>query len=129
MLIARVSARHSRFVVAFQAFYTCMRFNDSPNCLLTCFSAELSCFYFTAWLDDHYIRQLPDPDELTRELLDSSDAALSFKEGDILQVLNMDDPNWWQVRARITWSLRSASVMLCWGCFRRRRWTRTGLAV
>ena len=62
-------------------------------------------------------------------LVPSRDAALSFKEGDILQVLNMDDPNWWQVRARITWSLRSASVMLCWGCFRRRRWTRTGLAV
>ena len=32
----------------------------------------------------------------------SRDAALAFKEGDILQVLNQEDPNWWQVHVHFT---------------------------
>ena len=82
MLIARVSATVTAALLSRSSPFThaCVSTIDSLNCLLTCFSAELSCFYFTAWLDDHYIRQLPDPDELTRELLDSSDSALSFTQ-------------------------------------------------
>ena len=30
-------------------------------------------------------------------LIPCREAGLRFKDGDILQVVNMDDPNWWQV--------------------------------
>lgn len=58
----------------------------------------------------------------------SRDAALAFKEGDILQVLNMDDPNWWQVCARVLTLYMNLVIELCiLVVFRRKRWTRTEL--
>ena len=31
-------------------------------------------------------------------LIPSKEAGLAFQDGDILMILNHDDPNWWQVR-------------------------------
>ena len=31
-------------------------------------------------------------------MIPCQDAGLSFKNGDVLQIVEQDDPNWWQVR-------------------------------
>ena len=63
----------------------------NPHNLVTS-SQRLCVCLFQVYLKAHFSY-----DPKRDNLVPSRDAALAFKEGDILQVLNMDDPNWWQV--------------------------------
>ncbi|GBM21054.1 MAGUK p55 subfamily member 6 [Araneus ventricosus] len=45
-----------------------------------------------------YVKALYAYDPSKDSLLPCKDIGLSFKQGDILQILNQDDPNWWQAR-------------------------------
>lgn len=45
-----------------------------------------------------YMRALFDYDPTMDNLLPCQDIGLSFKKGDILQIINVKDPNWWQAR-------------------------------
>ena len=45
-----------------------------------------------------FLKALFSYDPRRDNLVPCRDAALGFKEGDILQVVNREDPNWWQVR-------------------------------
>lgn len=40
-------------------------------------------------------------------LIPCKEAGLKFSKGEILQIVNREDPNWWQVRARKATSLES----------------------
>lgn len=44
-----------------------------------------------------YVKALYAYDPSKDSLLPCKDIGLAFKQGDILQILNQDDPNWWQV--------------------------------
>ncbi|TNN11092.1 MAGUK p55 subfamily member 6 isoform 2, partial [Schistosoma japonicum] len=46
-----------------------------------------------------YIRCLFDYDATKDSLLPTGDVGLSFKSGDVLELVNDQDPNWWQVRS------------------------------
>lgn len=39
-----------------------------------------------------------DYDPATDSLIPCKEAGLKFMAGDLLQIVNQDDPNWWQVR-------------------------------
>lgn len=45
-----------------------------------------------------YMRAQFDYDPTLDQLLPCQDIGLSFKRGDILQIINVKDPNWWQAR-------------------------------
>ncbi len=45
-----------------------------------------------------FVRALFDYDPLDDELIPCAQAGISFKIGDILQVISKDDPHWWQAR-------------------------------
>ncbi|XP_054708335.1 protein PALS2-like isoform X2 [Uloborus diversus] len=45
-----------------------------------------------------YVKALYAYDPSKDSLLPCKDIGLAFKQGDILQILNQDDPNWWQAR-------------------------------
>lgn len=45
-------------------------------------------------------------------LIPCKEAGLKFSKGEILQIVNREDPNWWQVRARKATSLESCFVLL-----------------
>ncbi|CAH8488899.1 unnamed protein product [Schistosoma margrebowiei] len=46
-----------------------------------------------------YVRCLFDYDATKDSLLPTGDVGLSFKSGDVLELVNDQDPNWWQVRS------------------------------
>lgn len=37
-------------------------------------------------------------DPLKDRLIPCKDAGLPFQDGDVLEIINEEDPNWWQVR-------------------------------
>ncbi|CAK9298779.1 unnamed protein product [Gordionus sp. m RMFG-2023] len=45
-----------------------------------------------------YVKALFDYDPKKDNLIPSKDAGLKFKDGDILEIVNKEDPNWWQAR-------------------------------
>ncbi|XP_075429222.1 55 kDa erythrocyte membrane protein isoform X2 [Ascaphus truei] len=47
-----------------------------------------------------YVRALFDYDPLSDTLIPCREAGLRFRTGDVLQIINKDDPNWWQGRAQ-----------------------------
>ena len=49
-------------------------------------------WYFQVYLKVHFSY-----DPKKDNLIPCRDAGLAFRDGDILQVVNMDDTNWWQV--------------------------------
>ncbi|XP_063288449.1 55 kDa erythrocyte membrane protein isoform X1 [Pelobates fuscus] len=49
-----------------------------------------------------YMRALFDYDPLSDPLIPCREAGLRFHTGEILQIINKDDPNWWQGRAQGT---------------------------
>ena len=49
--------------------------------------------FFQVFLKAHF-----DYDPKRDNLIPCRDAGLAFNEGDVLQVVNKDDPNWWQAR-------------------------------
>lgn len=50
-----------------------------------------------------------DYDPATDSLIPCKEAGLKFMAGDLLQIVNQDDPNWWQVRG--TLEARSGGVV------------------
>lgn len=55
--------------------------------MLSCFPLAFQCF----------VKALYTYDPAKDSLLPCKEIGLAFKQGDILQVLNQEDPNWWQV--------------------------------
>jgi calcium/calmodulin-dependent serine protein kinase len=47
------------------------------------------------------VRALFDYDPLEDDLIPCAQAGISFKIGDILQVISKDDPHWWQGKKNI----------------------------
>lgn len=45
-----------------------------------------------------YVRPYFDYDPANDNLIPCREAGMAFKRGDILQIVNREDPNWWQVR-------------------------------
>lgn len=44
-----------------------------------------------------YVRPYFDYDPANDNLIPCREAGMAFKKGDILQIVNREDPNWWQV--------------------------------
>lgn len=44
-----------------------------------------------------YVRPYFDYDPANDSLIPCREAGMAFKKGDILQIVNREDPNWWQV--------------------------------
>ena len=45
-----------------------------------------------------YLRAHFDYDPKKDNLIPCQDVGLAFKKGDVLQIVEQDDPNWWQVQ-------------------------------
>lgn len=48
-----------------------------------------------------FLRAHFDYDPAKDTMIPCQDAGLSFKNGDVLQIVEQDDPNWWQVRQSV----------------------------
>lgn len=60
-----------------------------------------------------------DYDPATDSLIPCKEAGLKFMAGDLLQIVNQDDPNWWQVRGLLRVVVVGGVVALSplpWGC-------------
>lgn len=44
-----------------------------------------------------YVRPYFDYDPANDNLIPCREAGMAFKKGDVLQIVNREDPNWWQV--------------------------------
>lgn len=48
-------------------------------------------------LSQVYVRPYFDYNPASDSLIPCREAGMAFKKGDILQIVNREDPNWWQV--------------------------------
>lgn len=48
-----------------------------------------------------YVRPYFDYDPANDNLIPCREAGMAFKRGDILQIVNREDPNWWQVSSSL----------------------------
>lgn len=58
------------------------------------------CYKLSVLILQMYLKAHFTYDPRKDNLIPSRDAGLPFTDGDILQVVNMDDANWWQVRRK-----------------------------
>lgn len=54
-------------------------------------------------IEQSYVRAHFDYEPTEDKLLPCPEIGLGFKKGDILQVVNQSDPNWWQAK-KVGWS-------------------------
>lgn len=67
-----------------------------------------------------YVRPYFDYDPASDSLIPCREAGMAFQRGDILQIVNREDPNWWQVGrlplqllAAFTFGASPFSVCVC----------------